>query len=254
MNRTLPQLKRFALGLLCLVLASCSGSNELRQDGFIPSQKSPSEIVNNIPDYSKNLTSIDGKGRAIVSEPGNTERVTVLFSSNRNRSLVTVRNGIGIEGGQLLTDGDTLLVYNKVDKFARKIPIRGGKLSRINRLASLNILDMISYSVSAGNVESVLENNDLYRLLLTNGTKVDVAKDSGLIRQVLQPQNSKLPYSKIMYDAYGDIEGFKLARKISIFGPEGKSKVALQLTGLELNPDLKTLTINLPEDIPVYYE
>lgn len=236
------------------MLASCSGSKDLTKDGFTPSQMAPSKIVSSIPDYSNKLTSIEGKGRAIVSEPGNTERVTVLFSSNRNKSLVTVRNGIGIEGGQLLTDGDTLLVYNKVDKFARKIPIRGGNLNRINRLASLNILDMISYSVSADDVVSVSKNADLYRLLLERGTKVDIAKKSGLIRRVIQPQNSTLPYSKITYDAYADINGFKLPRRISIFGAEGKSKVALQLTDLKLNPELKSLTINLPEDIPVYYQ
>lgn len=240
--------------MLCLLLASCSSSRELSQDGFTASQKAGSEIVSDIPDYSTKLTSIEGKGRAIVSEPGNTERLTVLFSSNRVKSLVTVRNGIGIEGGQLLTDGDTLLVYNKVDKFAKKIPIRGGNLNRINRLASLNILEMISYSVSNDEIESVSENANLYRLRLSSGAKVDVSQKSGLIRQVIQPPNSNLPYSKITYDAYGDIEGFKLPRRISIFGAEGKSKVALQLTGLELNPELESLTINLPDDIPVYYE
>jgi len=237
-----------------MILWGCSSSGTLTKNGFTSSEKDPVEVVGNIPNYNNKLTSIEGKGRAIVSEPGNTERVTVLFSSNRSKSLVTVRNGIGIEGGQLLTDGDTLLVYNKLDKFARKIPIRGGNLNRINRLASLNILDMISYSITADKVESISENTDLYRLQLSSGTKVDVAKETGLIRQVVQPNTSNLPYSKIIYDGYATIEGFKLPRRISIFGAEEKSKVALQLTGLELNPELKSLTINLPEDIPVYYQ
>lgn len=254
MTQTLQNIHFLSIGLLCVMLASCSGSERLTQNGFTPSDKEPAEVVDNIPDYSDKLTAIKGKGRAIVSEPGNTERVTVLFSSNRSKSLVTVRNGIGIEGGQLLTDGDTLLVYNKLDKIARKIPIRSGNLNRINRLASLNILDMISYSISSGKVESISENADLYRLQLSSGTQVDVTKQSGMIRQVIQPPGSNLPYSKITYDSYASIEGFMLPRRISIFGAEGKSKVALQLTGLELNPELQTLTINLPEDIPIYYQ
>lgn len=189
-----------------------------------------------------------------MSEPGNTERVTLLFSSNRQKSMVTVRNGIGIEGGQLLTDGDTLLVYNKVDKFARKIPIRGGKLNRINRLASLNILEMISYSLGSNQVTNVLESKKRYLLKLSEGTRIQVDKESGLIRQVTQPASSQLPYSKITYDAYTSVEGFTLPRRISIFGAQGKSKVALQLTALELNPKLDTLAINLPDDIPIYYQ
>lgn len=241
-------------GMACLVMAGCSSSKKLAKGGFTPSSVNASKIVSSIPDYQDTLQSIKGKGRAIVSEPGNTERVTVLFSSNRMKSLVTVRNGIGIEGGQMLSDGDTLLVYNKIDKFARKIPIRGGKLDRINRLASLNILDMISYSVSSSDVETVWENKELYQLQLSSGTNVFVDKKSGVVRQVEQPPNSELPYSKIKYDAYSSIKGFTLPRRISIFGSEGESKIVLQLMELDINPALDSLTINLPDDISVYYQ
>jgi hypothetical protein len=237
-----------------LVLAGCAGSSTLTKNGFTASDNQVKDIVSSIPNYSKQLQSIKGKGRAIVSEPGNTERVTILFSSDRQRSLVTVRNGIGVEGGKMLTDGDTLTVYNKLDKFVRKVPIRGGKLDRINRLASLNILDMINYSIAKNSVQTVLENEQLYQLQLSDGTKIFVDKKSRMIQQVTTPQNSNLPYSKITYDAYASMKGFKLPRRISIFGSEEKSKVALQLTGLELNPKLGALTINLPDGIPIYYK
>lgn len=235
-------------------LISCSGSRELRRAGFTKTTKPVSEIVNQIPDYRSSLNTLKGKGRAIISEPGNTERVTITFSSNRSKSLVKVRNGIGIEGGQLLTDGDTLLVYNKVDKYARKIPIREGDLDHINRLASLNILDMLSYSVTKEEVETVLENETLYQLRLTGGTEIYVNKETGLVKEVIQPPDSRLPYSRITYDAYTSLKGFTLPRRISIFGAEKKSKISLQLTGLELNPQLPDITINIPDDIPVYYK
>lgn len=254
MNQRLREFHVLIAGLCCLTLAACTSSEKLVTEGFQPSAADASQIVHSIPNYRQNLQSIKGKGRAIVSEPGNTERVTVLFSSNRTKSLVTVRNGIGIEGGQMLSDGDTLLVFNKIDKYARKIPIRGGNLSRINRLASLNILDMISYSVSGDDVETVLENEELYQLQLTEGTNILVDKKSGMIRRVEQPKSSELPYSEITYDAYSSIEGFTLPRRISIFGAERESKVALQLTGLELNPTLDSLTINLPDDTRIYYQ
>lgn len=256
MNTSLSRCSHLLLGYICLAFAACSTTQNLPagQEQFAPSSVNPSQIVKEIPDYSNTLTSLEGKGRAIVSEPGNTERLTLLFSSSRQKSMVTVRNGIGIEGGQLLTDGDTLLVYNKLDKFARKIPIRGGKLNRINRLASLNILDMISYHVAEEQVATVFESDNRYLLELNSGTQIQVDKQSGLIREITQPKNSQLPYSKITYDAYASVEEFTLPRRISIFGAEQKSKVALQLTALELNPQLDTLAINLPDDIPIYYQ
>ncbi|WP_445665345.1 DUF4292 domain-containing protein [Fodinibius sp. AD559] len=254
MNPRQHILHYFLLGCLCLVMISCSSSQKLVDDNFNPSQENLSQTVNQLPDYSDTLQSVEGKGRAIVSEPGNTERVTIRFASNQQKSLVTIRNGLGIEGGQLLTDGDTLLIYNKVEKYARKVAIKGASLNRINRLASLNILDMLNYSVKEEDVDQFLENETLYQLQLKTDTKVFIDKSSHTIRQIVQPASTNLPYSKIKYDAYTSMEGFTLPRRISIFGPEGKSKIALQLIALELNPTLDALIIELPDDIPIYHE
>lgn len=240
------------LFLGCMALVSCSGSKELTKEGYRPSSAEGKMIANQLPDYTNTLNTLRGKGRAIVSEPNNTERVTLLFSSNRDKSLVTIRNGIGIEGGKLLTDGDTLLVYNKVENYARRIPIRGGNLDRINKLASLNILDIINFTLDAGDIRKVEENDTHFRLLLSSGTQVFVDKESYLINEIIQPANAQLPYSKIQYDAYAQLKEFRLPRRITIFGAEEQSKIALQVGSLELNPTLEPLTINLPEDIRIY--
>ncbi|PAU94967.1 hypothetical protein CK503_05745 [Aliifodinibius salipaludis] len=235
-------------------MISCSSSQKLVDDNFRPSEANLSKTINKVPDYSDDLQSVEGKGRAIVSEPGNTERVTIHFASNRQKSLVTIRNGLGIEGGQLLTDGDTLLVYNKVDKYARKVPVKGASLNRINRLASLNILSILNYSIKEEDVEQFLESETLYQLQLKTGTKVYIDRQSHTINQIVQPSSTNLPYSKIEYSAYTSMKGFTLPRRISIFGPDRESKVALQLTALELNPTLDALIIELPDDIPIYHK
>ncbi len=254
MNSRISILHFFVLGLIGLTFFSCSSTKDFANDDFRPSSADISEIISQLPDYNTKLNTVEGKGRAIVSEPGNTERVTILFSSNRHKSLVTIRNGLGIEGGQLLTDGDSLLVYNKVDKYARKVPVKEGNLNRINRLASLNILDMLNYSVAEDQVETLLESESSYQLQLKSGTNIYVNREDFTIRKIKQPQSSSLPYSNIEYDAYASINGFTLPRRISIFGSEGESKVALQITDLDLNVDLDSLTINIPDDIDIYYQ
>lgn len=113
---------------------------------------------------------------------------------------------------------------------------------------------MLNYSVKKEDVEQFLENDILYLLQLKTGTKAYINKNSQTIQQIVQPASADLPYSKIEYEAYASIEGFTLPRRISIFGPEGKSKIALQLTALELNPTLETLKIEFPDDIPIYHE
>ncbi|GAA5522363.1 hypothetical protein LQ318_11495 [Aliifodinibius salicampi] len=237
-----------------LFLASCTGTQKLSETDYHSSTKDAKQVVNQLPSYSETLKTAEGKGRAIVSEPGNTERVTLIFASNRAKSLVTVRNSIGIQGGQLLTDGDTLLVYNKVDKYARKIPVRGGNLDHINRLASLNILDILNYTVNLEDVQNVLENDQSFQLLLSTGTKVFINKESHYINEIIQPEDSELPYSKIQYEGYTEINDYMLPRRITIFGAEQKSKIALQLNNLELNSRIDSLTIQLPDDIRIYHQ
>lgn len=244
----------YLLFLLVLVTAACSTSKKTVSDsGFSSASIEANRITGNLPDYSGSLGTLKGKGKAIVSEPGNNERVTIYFSSNREKSLVTVRNGIGIEGGKLLTDGDSLLVYNKIDKFARKISIKDGSLERINNLASLNILDIINFTVDSTQVRQVFENEEHYRLQLENGARVFVDKDNGLIQRVEQPPSSQLPYSLIEYEAYSEINGYKLPRRITIFSADKKSKVNLLIQSLETNPVLEELKIELPKNTKIYY-
>lgn len=243
----------FLMLLSSLAAVSCSTPARVAKEGYHSSSADAQKIVRQLPDYQQKLQSLRGKGRAYVSEPNNSERVTLEFASNRSKSLVTIRNGIGIEGGKLLTDGDTLLVYNKVDHYARKIPIREGRLDNINQLASLNILNLINYTVEAEDVRTIRKNSQFYRISLKSGARLFVDKKSLVVREVIQPQNSQLPYSKITYQAYSTIDGFTLPRQITIFGADGQSKIALQLISLKLNPTLDPLTIDLPNDIRIYY-
>lgn len=242
----------FAVFLLLITLSSCSSTRVLEEEGYTPSADNAKDVVAKLPDYNDTLSTVKGQGRAIVSEPGNTERVTIRFAGNRERSLVSVKNAIGIEGGELLTDGDSLLIYNKIDKYARKVPIREGSLNRIDHLASLNILTLLNFTVGVEDVQSMLENPEYYLLVLTSGTRLFVDREDCTIRQVRQPAGSALPYSKIVYEAYGQINGFRLPRRITIFGSGEKSRVALMIQSLEINPELDKPTIELPDNITVY--
>lgn len=244
--------KTIAIALLSIVLSACSSTKNIGSDEFQKSNTRAETIVSALPDYSSTLSTLQGKGRAIVSEPGNTDRVTVYFSSTQNKSLVTVKNSVGIEGGELLTDGDTLLIYNKIDKVARRVPIGEGNLSRINNLASMNILSLINIPVEAKHVREVLENKNRYRLRLESGAQLVVDKKSHTILSIQQPQSSNLPYSRILYDAYSQIDGFMLPRKITIFSADANSRVNFMIQSLDVNPEIEEPSITLPDNITIY--
>lgn len=252
--------RHIAFGMLWVatlyLLASCATSKPkpiAEEDIKFTEAAIPADsIARRIPDYSTSLMAVKGKGKAFISEPGNSQRATLYFESNRQRSLITAKNSIGIEGGELLTDGDSLLVYNKVDDYAQIISIKNNDLRSINNLASVNLLDILNIPVQAEQIRNVREHKNTYLLNLESGGKVFVNAQTSLVRQIDQPTSTGLPYSRILYDGYEKINGLMLPRKITIFSADKSAKIDLLIQSLQVNPALGKLEIDLPNDIKIY--
>jgi hypothetical protein len=242
-----------ALIAALIFLSACSTTREVTEINTerYPSPDNPTEIAARIPDYQQQLMTVKGKGRALVSEEGQSDRFTLEFEANKELSLITVKNRIGIVGGEFLVDADSILIYNKIDKIAQKVSVFDGRMTSLNELASVNVINLLNYTVSEGEIESVLENKDHYFLQLFDDTEIRVSKKSGLIESVQKPLNDGAPYSRIDYEGYGEIEGFTLPRKISIFSRDGSSRVAFLIRSLELNPDHVNLELKIPESVRI---
>ncbi|WP_290963479.1 DUF4292 domain-containing protein [Gracilimonas sp.] len=236
---------------LGFIISSCTSTRTVTEGDFTRVEIPKEEVVSQIPNYATELDAIKGKGRALVSEPGNSDRVTIDFEANRELSLLTFQNRIGIEGGQMLVDSDSILIYNKLDKIAQKISIYDGRMTTLNELASINILDLLNFKVYAGDVQSVWESNNSYQLRLKNGARVFVNKEKGWVQQVDQTRRGLAPYSRIIYESYGELNGFTLPRKITIFSADGDSRVVFLVRSLEVNPGKLNLEIDIPNDINI---
>lgn len=222
-------------------------------EGLDEADISKDDLLELIPDYSENLETISGVGRALISEPGNSDRVTLEFQSNRTKSLIDIRTSVGIQGGQILVDGDSLLIYNKVDKYAEKVSVAQSDLTSVGSIASLNMLDLFNFTLAPDDIDAIFDGGDIYVVLLRNEATVSVSKADGLVMEVQQSVNSpSAPYRRIEYEGYGDIEDFQLPRKMTIVSRDEKSRATLLVQRLEVNPSLPPLTIDLPDNIPIY--
>lgn len=245
---TLPALISFVV-----LMVSCSSSRELTApEEMEPSDESAETIVQKLPDYRDSLSTLEGSGRAIVSEPDNSERVTVQFRSNREESRLSIKNSVGIEGGEIYVDQDSLLVYNKVDKFAEKVSLTEGKQTSVGSLASMNILDLFNFTVDASEVESVYEDADTYVLLLRDDSYVRLRKESYLVEEVVRRRAEGASIGRIEYDGYAELEGFMMPRRIIVYSSDGESRAVLIVQSLEINTELPDLALTIPEDIPIY--
>lgn len=235
-----------------VILSACTTTHTVMDEDFRKSRTAPEDITQNIPDYTADLLTVDGKGRAIVSEPGSSDRVTIDFIGNQQKSLLTIQNRIGIEGGKMLVDQDSILIYNRVDKVAQKISIYDGRMTSLNELASVNLIDLLNFKVDSESVSSVFESNNSYLLRLEDGSEVYVSKREGWVEHVIQSPGSAAPYSEIIYESYGKLDGFTLPRKITIFSADESSRVVFLIRNLTVNSELPPLEINIPENISIY--
>lgn len=239
--------------LVIILLAGCSTSQPFLSEDLAESELTSSELMSMIPDYRESLNTIKGNGRAIVSEPDGSDRVTLQFQSNRDESLITVRTSVGVEGGQIYVDRDSLLIYNRVDRIAEKVPLAMSSQSSVGSIASLNMLDLFNFTFDADNINRIYEDSDSYVALLQNNSRIFIEKSAGRITEVVHSESyENAPYSRIEYEGYAEIEEFYLPRKITIFSRDGQSRATFLVQQLEVNETLPRLGIDLPEDIPIY--
>lgn len=240
--------------ILFLIASGCRSSSSLSADEmtFHRSDITPEELVSMVPDYSEQLHSIQGDGRAIVSEPGNSERVSVRFFSSREESLIFVRNSAGIEGGQIYLDTDSLTIYNRVDRIAEKVPLNRSDRSSVGSLASLNLLKLFNYSVSSHDLSEIFENEYYFQAVTFDDALITISKRNGTVVSVAHANNDpNAPYSRIEYEGYSLHDSFFLPGRITVTGSDEKSRVTLMVRRLEVNNQLPDLELTIPENVPL---
>jgi hypothetical protein len=243
--------------LIIWMVTACSTTKKVstsRKKDFHPSKTPVSKIAAGIPDYRGQLTAVKGRAKAIVSGPKKTHRVTLYFWGDQQRSLINVKNSIGVEAAKILAYGDSLIIYNKVKKYVRKISAVNSNLQGINRLATVNLLKLINPVVKKGKIRKASESKAAYLLTLQSGGRIIINKKTDLIGQITQPTSAGMPYSKIKYSGYNQIEKLTLPRRITIFSADGSSRIDLLVESLQINPPLKKLTIDLPDGTKIYHQ
>jgi hypothetical protein len=235
-----------------LLFAGCRAPLELLETGELErADISTEELVDMVPDYSDKLLTLSGSGRAFISQPGNSDRVTVDFHSNREASLVTFRNRLGMEGGQLLVEEDSVLVYNRIDKVAEKISLKDANLTEVGTLATINLVELFHYPFHRGEITEIYQDDQYFVAITADRTRITIDNNSGFIMDLQTHPDSGAPYSRISYESYESQEGFYLPKKITIFSQDGSTRVTMLVRHLQANKELPELKIQIPDEVPI---
>lgn len=241
--------------ILAALLAGCATFRGVDSNGETELELATitaDSLLSQLPNYSDELHTIDGTGRALVSEPGQSDRVIINFQSTRSTSLITIRTGTGIEGGKILVDGDSLLIYNTVDRIAEKVSVTQSNLSSVGSIASLNMLDLFNFVIKPEEIDQIFDDGRSYILFLNNEATIKISKTGFFVEEVNQPAGAPgRAYRKIEYEGYSDISGFQLPRKITILSSDEQSRAVFLVQRLHVNGKLPPLTIDIPDNVEI---
>ena len=246
---------RYTFFFLLLIFQACQSTKFITdntfKEQFKKSNRNPDSIISKIHNYSDSLNTLSGKARIQISQPGNYQRGTIHFVSDRQESKLIFRNNLGIEGGELYFDKDSALVYNKIDKFARKMSLKRYSYVYLNGLLPVNPITVISPRLGDKKVKKVYESPDYYSLTYRDGTQIILDKNDFLIRKIEYPASMHPDFSTVIFGGYAVINGYHLPRKIQILSSDKKSNIFLLIQSLEINPSNPDFNIHLPPHLTI---
>lgn len=248
-----PSKRLIPLIAVLAVIWSCTPARMLTVDpaGFSVSDADPEMILGNSPNAGISISSIDGRARAQISRPGVSERVSVTFVSDRNRTLISIRNNLGIEGGRIYADRDSVLIYDRIEKQAWKTDIARSHELLLNGFSAFNLIDFIDPVLHAKEVQTVLEDEKRYKLVFFDGKTVIFNRQNYLVEQIVFSADDPEIFSTFIFENYAGLGGYKLPRTIRIFSEDGKSVIHLVTQSLDLDKNNLDFDIGIPTDITI---
>ena len=235
-----------------MISAACRGSREMAPASDLKKADITAEaLADSLFLRSDQLSSVAGKAKALISQPNNTDRATVTFRSNGDSTLIEVKNRIGIEGGLLLVTEDSILLYNKVDNYVKKVHRRKQTLPELNGIGAINFIDLLRFRFSANDINRIMKNEKSYIAHLKDGRLITIDNQKFQITRLRVPYSSTLPYSSVQFEGYTEINGFLLPRKLTIMSKNKSSKLVLLIQTLKPNPNNLNVKPEYPEKLRV---
>ncbi len=245
---------RFSVFLLVVILISaCSPrvSETIDAPDLQPASKTITEIMalNSLQGHS--VVAIDGRARAQASGPDYSEQGTLTFTSNSNLSFLTIRNSIGVEGGRILADSDSVIVYDRIERYAVKMSVEQSHRRLLNGFTAFNVLDFLIPTLNENEIIEAWETEREWILVDVNEREIIVDRSSGNITAINVSSVESDAFNKFRFSNHARIEGLLLPRRIQILSNDEKSNIFLDIRALEINPSNPSFDINIPDDIPI---
>lgn len=220
--------------MILLMLASCAPKPILLKEGtFDLSKRDGKEVMQELFEAGSVAESISGTARVQASSPGLTERGIMDFASTREMSYASIRNGIGIEGYRMLIEGDSITVYNRIDKYAERVALK-------DAILPMSLLDILNPDLLAKRVSKLYENPTYWYFLFTDGSAAIIGRSDGHIKRL------DASFATILYEDSTLNGGIPMARRIQLLSHDQKTNIFLNIQAVRMNPESLEFDLRMP--------
>lgn len=220
--------------LILFLAASCAPKPILLNEGtFDLSKRDANEVMGELFDAASVAASVSGSARVQASSPGLTERGVMDFASNRDSSYASIRNGIGIEGYRMLIDGDSITVYNRIDKYAERVALE-------DAILPMTLLDILNPDFLSKKVLRLYENPTYWYFQFTDGSAAIVGRADGHIRRL------DASFATVLYEDVALNGGVPMARRIQLLSHDQKTNIFFNIQAVRMNPESLEFDLRMP--------
>jgi hypothetical protein len=246
-----PSVRISVILFLGVFIYSCAPKSLTMEGDFIQSSRNASEVLDQIRKPEVSLESITGRARAQFSGPGSSERSGVTFASDRERTLLIFRNSLGIEGGRLLVEPDSVTLYNRIDQVAQKVSSDNHNVMFENGFYAVNMLNILNPDLQKRVPRRIYENDTAWRITFDDHVSMVFNKDTGDLIQFEYRILNNFSFSTYLFANYIDVDGYRLPRNVQVTTNDRRSNIYLFMQSYEVNPPLVDLTLDIPGHVRI---
>ena len=241
----------FVMVLLLLPACGTPGALQLEEGEFVPSEIGKEVFFEQYAGENPVPRALSGRASVQVSEPGHTERANVHFRSDRYESLLLVRTSLGIEGGRIYSNPDSVIIYNRIDEVAHKMSHYDAAWFYLNGIGAMNLLSMLYPLAGPHQIEAIYETGEHFLIETTYGDRHILDRERLLLRRTERSTLHPEAYSTFHFENHAELEGHRLPRRIQILSYDEKSNIFLVIRSLEINPSDLEFDPEIPDNIDI---
>jgi len=251
-----PAAIRYVALLMTVVLAvGCSPrvvTIEESNETFSASNRNPAEVLEQLRRNNPDLDGLSGRGRVQVSMPGSTERSTIVFTSDRQRSLLIFRNSLGIETGRLLVEPDSVTLYNRIENYVQRVSTANQDVLLDNGFYAVNMLNVLSPDFETLRPRTLLESEDSWMITFEDRSRMVFRKSDGNLTRVEYHLSNPTAFSSYLFADSITVNGYELPRNIQILSNDRQSAIYLTVQDYQVNPAGLNLDPGIPPNTTVF--